>query len=143
MGPAGPYWRNVPWSGWAAAGNRGLQFIDTPYGRLGLLICYDIHFEPPRLKKAKVDVLLYSICWVDRERSPWFHADLPRIAQENDIHIVGANWTVPQAPNWHGYGQSVIIERTGRVLAKATRDLGEEIVYAELPIEGTTQGRVQ
>ena len=35
--------------GWASPGDRGHQFLDTPYGRLGLLVCFDIHFEPPKL----------------------------------------------------------------------------------------------
>ena len=127
-----------PWPfaerGWASEGDRGLQFTDTPYGRLALLICYDINFEPPRLKQDKVDTLLYCIAWVDRARSPWFQARLPRIAQENDLNIIGANWTVPKEPDWHGYGQSCILDRTGRALARVSRDIGEEIIYAELPL---------
>jgi len=127
-----------PWPfaerGWASEGDRGHQYIDTPCGRLGLLICYDINRQPPSLKEKGVDTLLYCIAWVDREKSTWFHAELPRIAKRNDLNIIGANWTVPKKPKWHGYGQSLIIERTGRVLARATSDIGEEITYAELPV---------
>jgi len=127
-----------PWPyaerGWAAKGDRGLVHADTPYGRLSLLICFDIHTETPRLTQAGVDILLYSICWVDRPNSPWFHAELPGIARTCNLHIIGANWTVPRKPAWHGYGHSLIIDRTGRVLARARDDLAEEIVYARIPI---------
>ena len=142
LGPAGElvlhYRKLNPWPyaerGWAAKGDRGIVHADSPYGRLSLLICFDIHTEPPRLKKAGVDILLYPIAWVDRPRSSWFHSELPAIARANNLHIIAANWTVPDKPSWSGYGQSRIISRTGRILAAAKDDLAEEIVYAELPI---------
>jgi len=125
-----------PWAeqGWAAQGDRGHQFVDTPYGRLALLICYDINFEPPKLKKNGVDHLLYCIAWVDHAGSDWFAKRLPRIARQADVNIIGANWSVPERPKWHGYGQSLIIGRTGEVVAKVKNDLGNEIIYADLPI---------
>ena len=125
-----------PWAerGWASPGDRGHQFIDTPYGRLGLLVCYDINFEPPKLKAKRVDHLLYCIAWVDSPGSTWFSKRLPQIAKEADVNIIGANWSVPERPEWHGYGQSLIIRRTGEVAAKVKSDLGNEIIYADLAI---------
>jgi len=132
------YRKRNPWPypecSWASPGDRGIQTIDTPYGRLALLICYDINYEPPVLKREKVDTLLYCIAWVDQPKSSWFRAELPRIARRNNINIIGANWTVPEKPDWYGYGQSLVLDRTGRVLARATRDVGEEIIYADLPV---------
>ncbi|MFB3891250.1 MAG: carbon-nitrogen hydrolase family protein [Phycisphaerae bacterium] len=143
-----------PWAekAWATKGDHGHQYIDTPYGRLALLICYDINFEPPRLKEARIDVLLYCIAWVDRPNSDWYARRLPAIARQNNFHIIGANWTVPAAPatgpaasapssgpairkpDWYGYGQSRIISRDGEILSKVGKDIGEEIIYAELPV---------
>ncbi|NLW49309.1 MAG: carbon-nitrogen hydrolase family protein [Candidatus Brocadiaceae bacterium] len=127
-----------PWPyaerGWADRGDRGYAYVDTPYGRLALLICYDVNFEPPVLKTKKVDILLYPIAWVDDEGSDWFDARLPAIARENDMAVVGANWTVPEKPAWHGYGRSRIIDRRGNILARPAGDLGEEVLYAELPV---------
>lgn len=119
---------------WATPGDRGHQYVDTPYGRLALLICYDINFEPPRLKKARIDTLLYGIAWVDEAGSDWFEKRLPAIARDNDMNIVGANWTVPgpAAPAWHGYGKSRIISRTGEILARPKADIGDDILYATL-----------
>jgi N-carbamoylputrescine amidase len=125
-----------PWAerGWASPGDRGQQFLDTPYGRLGLLICYDINFEPPKLKENRVDHLLYAIAWVDDPGSTWFSKSLPEIARGANVNIIGANWSVPDQPGWLGYGQSEIISRNGQILAKAKNDLGDEILYADLPI---------
>ncbi len=127
-----------PWPyaerGWATPGDRGQQFIDTPYGRLGLLICFDINYEPPKLKENHVDHLLYSIAWVDNAKSDWFTKRLPEIARKADVNIIGANWSVPDQPGWYGYGQTEIIRRNGEVAAKVKNDLGNEIIYADLPI---------
>ncbi|HOD80395.1 MAG: Formamidase [Planctomycetes bacterium ADurb.Bin126] len=120
---------------WATPGDRGHQYVDTPFGRLALLICYDINFEPARLKKAKIDTLLYCIAWVDVAGSDWFEKRLPSIARENDMNIVGANWTLPgspAAPDWHGYGKSRIISRAGQILARPKSDIGNDILYATL-----------
>jgi predicted amidohydrolase len=142
MGPDGSqllHYRKLnpwPWAerGWATAGDRGHQVIDTPYGQLGLLICYDINFEPPKLQERQVDHLLYSIAWVDDAGSTWFARQLPDIARRNNLNIIGANWSIPDQPGWHGYGQSLVISRNGAVLARAQSDLGNEIVFAELPL---------
>ncbi|MBA4388502.1 MAG: hypothetical protein C0404_11010 [Verrucomicrobia bacterium] len=139
-GELGLVYRKInPWpfaeSGWASKGDKGLQTLDTEYGKLGLLICYDINFEPGNISKAGVDILLYAIAWVDQDRSNWFTTRLPRIAKEHNFSIVGANWTVPEKPDWSGYGHTTIIHRSGRVLAKAASDIGEEIVYADLPVK--------
>ena len=125
-----------PWAerGWTTPGDRGHQYVDTPYGRLALLICFDINFEPPRLKKARIDTLLYAIAWVDGADSTWFNKQLPRIARDSDMNLIGANWTVPGAVTWHGHGQSRIISRTGAILAKPKKDIGEAILYADLPV---------
>jgi predicted amidohydrolase len=130
-----PWW----WAerGWATAGNLGHPVVDTPFGRLGVLICFDIHEQARAMRELKVDILLYSIAWVDRPNSDWFAKQLPEVARRNDFSIVGANWTIPAdttRPAWSGYGQSLIIGRDGGVLAKARRDMGGEIVFAELPV---------
>jgi len=96
------------------------------------LVCFDIHFEPPKLKANGVDHLLYAIAWVDNADSTWFSQSLPGIAKKANVNIIGANRSVAERPAWHGYGQSVIIGRGGQILAKTKNDLGNEILYAEL-----------
>jgi predicted amidohydrolase len=127
-----------PWAerGWASPGDHGHQAVETPYGRLGLLICYDINFEPPKLKENRVDHLLYSIAWVDESKSDWFTRRLPEIARQADVNIIGANWSVPDEPGWSGYGHSLILRRDGETAARVKSDLDNEIIYADLPVPG-------
>ena len=125
-----------PWpyaeTGWATPGNRGLQVVDTPLGKLGLLICYDINFEAANIRAAGVDILLYSIAWYDEPGSTWFQTGLPHVAAENKYAIIAANWSVSKEQRWCGYGQSLIADRTGKVVARVQKNTGDEIVYAEL-----------
>ena len=119
-----------PWAerGWASEGNLGHPVVDTPFGRLGVLICFDIHKQAQELAKLKIDTLLYSIAWVDNKDSDWFPKRLPRIAAANGYNIIATNWTVSTArpePSWHGYGQSTIVDASGRVLACADHVLQE------------------
>ena len=127
-----------PWAerGWATPGDRGNPVVDTPFGRLGLLICYDIHGQARIMGRLKIDTLLYSVAWVDTKNSDWFAKALPGVAKANGFHIIAANWTVPKepAPKWKGHGQSRIIDASGKLLAKVEGDLRDQIIYAELPM---------
>jgi predicted amidohydrolase len=145
VGPTGEtliHYRKVnpwPWAeqGWATDGNLGHAVADTPYGRLGVLVCFDIHKQAAELSALKVATLLYSIAWVDSKGSDWFAKRLPAIAKANKLNIIGANWTIPAtmpAPTWHGYGQSLVIDAAGNILAKASKDIGEEMILTDLPL---------
>ena len=98
--------------GWMSKGDRGLAYADTPLGRIGLLVCYDVKYESvsSAVKEAGVDILLCPMAWVDNPQSGWFEQHLPAIARETGAAIVGANWSVPAKPRWYGYGHSRIID---------------------------------
>ncbi|HET6427078.1 MAG TPA: nitrilase-related carbon-nitrogen hydrolase [Phycisphaerae bacterium] len=136
-----------PWAekGWASPGDLGHPVADTPFGRVGTLVCFDIHEQASAMAERKVDTLLYSIAWVDSRGSDWFPQKLPQIAARNGFHMVGANWTVPPArqgdaqPDWHGYGQSCVISAAGKVLAKARDDRRGDVVLADLPLPGAAK----
>ncbi|HRU04315.1 MAG TPA: carbon-nitrogen hydrolase family protein [Candidatus Brocadiia bacterium] len=83
---------------WVAPGGRGHAHVDTPRGRLALLICFDINTEPPRFRETCRDILLCSIAWVDRANSGWFENRQPAFVRNNDMSVSGANWTVPSQP---------------------------------------------
>ncbi|MFI4861921.1 MAG: carbon-nitrogen hydrolase family protein [Phycisphaerales bacterium JB063] len=153
VGPDGEraihYRKRNPWQfaerGWAWVGNLGNPVIDTPYGRIGTIICFDIHEQGPIMAGLKVDHLLYCIAWVDVEDSDWFAVRLPERAAEHNLNIIGANWCLPQGydgPAWHGHGMSRIIARDGTILAQAEDDPDRpaEILYAELPVPVDSQG---
>ena len=46
-------------------------------------------------------------------------------------------WTVRGGAAWHGRGQSLVVSRTGRVLARAADDSREEVVWGDVPCGAT------
>ena len=121
---------------WATPGTKPLQVVTTPYGRLGLMICFEVHKLPKMLKEAKVDIVLYSVGWYGPDTRGWYTDTFPRrYVVPNGFAVVAANWSAnPGAPGWEGIGYSCIIGRDGKVLAMAKATRGAEIVVADLPI---------
>jgi len=150
LGPSGKmlihYRKRNPWiwaeEGWAEDGDLGNPVVDTLLGRLGLLICFDVHKQFEVMSRKKIYTLLYSIAWVDDAGSDWSSSQLPARAKKYGFNVIGANWTVPKEtkPHWRGYGKSLIISSGGKVLARAAEDLAEETVYAEIPIPASGAG---
>lgn len=135
-----------PWppgdGGWVTSGKKPVQVAETPYGRLGLMICYDVHRLPQELKKEKVDIVLYSVGWYGPNTDTWFSDTFPRrYVVPNGFAVVSANWSADEgAPGWPGHGYSCVIDRDGKVLAMAKTTRGEEIVIADLPIRPRPEG---
>jgi predicted amidohydrolase len=132
------YRKLTPWphpeQSWATPGDRGVQFYDTEYGRVGLAICYDIHTILEKYRPHKLWALLYPIAWVDEGHpADWFWHQLPKRTALFKHHVIGANWSVDERQPWFGYGFSTILGADGKVLASAKSLYGSEIVYATLP----------
>lgn len=132
------YRKLTPWpypeQSWATAGDRGVQTVDTEYGRVGLGICFDIHTILEKYETHKLWCLLYPIAWVDSEHpAEWMWTKLPERVKPFGHHLIGANWSVDKKQTWRGYGFSVVISNEGKVLSSAKSLYGGEIVYAELP----------
>jgi len=118
---------------WAAAGPERACVADTEYGRLGLMICYDVHVVLPMLGEAGADIVLHPVAWFGPNSGNWFETVLARRVAKQKTSLILANWTFPEDPGWSGHGHSLIIGPDGRVLARASRELGDEIVYASVP----------
>lgn len=132
------YRKLVPWpypeKSWATAGDRGVQFYDTEYGRVGLAICFDIHTILEKYEPHKIWALLYPIAWVDRNHpADWFWHRLPKRLAPFKHYLIGANWSVDDKQGWFGYGFSVILAPDGKVIAGAKSLYGSEIIYATIP----------
>lgn len=124
-----------PEQSWATRGDRGLQVVDTEYGRVGLAICFDIHTILADYDDQRLWALLYPIAWVDEEHpAHWFYHRLPDEIGRHQHHLIGANWSVDRQERWRGYGFSTIITADGKVAATAKSLYGSEVVYADLPV---------
>lgn len=121
---------------WCERGDLPIQVVDTEFGRLGLMICYDFHSLPPLLAKQNVDIVLYSVGWYGPNEKNWFSNIFPRKAVvPYGFNIVVANWTgAVEGETWPGRGHSCVIAGNGEVLAMSESVTGNRIVISELKI---------
>jgi len=120
-----------------AAGDKLFVPIDTPFGKLGLAICYDLRF--PEVTRAAAlqgcDLFVYPAAWVDGEgkRIQW-RALLRARAIENELFVAG----VCRADQ--GYvGSSCVFAPNGDELACAGTD--PELLVVRLDPEAIARQR--
>ena len=102
------------------AGNK-LVVLDSPFGKLGMAICYDIRFAAmfqAMNQIAQVDVLLLPAAFTQLTGQAHWHALLSARAIENQCYLVAANQTGEHANKRQTYGHSCIISPWGETLAE-------------------------
>ena len=126
-------------------GDTGFKVWDTKFGKLGIAICWDQWFpEVARIMTLKgADILFYPTAIGDEPRMSEYDSSFAwqRVMQghaaANIISVVASNRigfeSVKGQTNGF-YGKSFICDRTGEIIAEASRDK-EEIIIAEIDIE--------
>lgn len=116
------------------AGTEPLVPIDTPIGRIGLLICYDLRFpEATRsLALRGADLIAHPTNWPVEARANAEFITLTR-AHENLVYLLTANRVgVERATEFCGWSQ--IVAPSGRRLAEADA-VSETLLVAEVDVE--------
>ena len=100
----------------------GPRTVDTPWGTLGLLVCYDLNFPERAVEyaRAECDLLVVSAAWRDSYLTDW---DLLLRARAFDgtCFVVGSNHCGAQNGRSHA-GHSAVVDPTGSVVARAGSD---------------------
>ncbi|MCM8537321.1 MAG: carbon-nitrogen hydrolase family protein [Lentisphaeraceae bacterium] len=124
-------------SGWCSEGELEAQVVDTEYGRLGMMICYDVHSMPAKLAAKKVDIVLYSVGWYGPNTEDWYKNRFPKkVVVPNKFSVIAANWSQEKGKEpWIGCGWSNVVYKNGVVLSISPKETGSEIVYADLFID--------
>lgn len=118
--PSGENWTESA----AYAGGSALEVVETPLGRLGLSICYDLRF--PELYRALVDrgaelIAVPAAFTVSTGEAHW-HILLRARAIETACHVVAAAQSGTHADGRATYGHSLAIDPWGKVLAESAAD---------------------
>ena len=107
-------------------GNEVLRSVQTPFGTIGVAICYDVRFpeQARAMALAGCDVLLYPAAWVDGPRKVEQWRTLLRArAIENELFVAG-------------------LSRCDRAFGKARRNYaGHSCVYGPLGDEIASAGQ--
>ena len=133
--PTGERWTESA----AYAGGNEIVLVDTPIGRLGLSICYDLRF--PELYSALVDggaeaIAIPAAFTVPTGEAHW-HALIRARAIETGCHILAAAQCGVHADGRATYGHSLAVDPWGAVLREiATKsgvgDRGFDLIAVEI-----------
>jgi len=118
-----------------------IRVVDTPHGRLGLAVCYDLRFPELFRRMAAEGATWFTVpsaFTVPTGRAHW-EVLLRARAIENLAGVVAAGQWGRHSNGRETYGDSLIIDHWGRVLAR--RPEGEGVVIAAL--DGGSQAEVR
>ena len=114
---------------------------ETPWGRVGMTICYDIRFPYlyRSLAKAGANVIVAPAAFTKVTGEAHWHVLQRARAIETSSFIVSAAQTGEHAEGRRTYGHSVIVAPWGEVLADAGEDVG--VITAELDLARVEEAR--
>lgn len=116
--------------------------VDTPAGKLGLAICYDLRFPElfRQLREKGADWLALPSAFTYTTGEAHWHALIRARAIENQVWVVAAAQGGQNSPRRRTYGHSMIVDPWGVVVAEKQGE-GSGWVKAELDLERLAEVR--
>lgn len=137
--PTGESWREST----SYAGGEAAVAVDTPVGRLGLAICYDLRFPAlfAGLAEAGATVMSVPAAFTRPTGAAHWHVLLRARAIEAGVHVVAAAQAGLHEDGRATYGHSLLVDPWGEVLL----DLGEAagLGFAEIDAARTAEVRAR
>lgn len=127
-------------------GDRGFPVVETPFGRVGMLICYDAwipeSFRSIALQGA--DLVLAPSDWVPNPHQPEHLPPSAHIvtmagAQANQVYVASAS-RVGVERGQRFIGASIIVDPFGWPLSRPGSD-AEDLIWADIDPIGSRDGR--
>jgi len=114
---------------------------DTPWGKFGLSICYDIRFSELYRKYAdqECDALFIPAAFTAKTGSAHWDILTRTRAVENQCYVIAPAQTGTVYPGRECYGHARIIDPWGRVIAE--RPAGQGVVWADLDYQAMMETR--
>jgi len=112
-----------------------LVLVDTPCGRLGLTICYDLRFAEQfyQLREQGADIITVPSAFTATTGAAHWEVLLRARAIETQCYLVAPNQAGQHSATRHSYGHSMIIDPWGEVLACLADEAG--VASAEVDLE--------
>lgn len=137
---------------WGEGDGSDLQVFNTPFGKLGGLICWENYMPLARFALYQQNIQIYLAPTADHRES-WI-ASMQHIACEGRCFVLGCNQYVqkedyPEAfqaeivnqPDVMSKGGSVIVDPLGNIIAGPLWDQ-EGILFAGIDVEDTVRGKL-
>lgn len=106
-----------------------LVVIDSPFGRLGLAVCYDVRFAGMFQAMEQIDVLVLPSAFTRATGAAHWHALIQARAIEKQCYLVAANQGGIHANGRETYGHSSIVSPWGVILDSRSEGEGKVSTY--------------
>ena len=108
--------------------------MDTPWGRLGMTVCYDLRFPGlfRALAQAGAQMITVPSSFQRQTGKAHWHALLRARAIENECFIIAPAMCGDHPGNRQTYGHTLVIDPWGEILAEGGE--APEIVYADIDV---------
>ncbi|XP_055922444.1 nitrilase and fragile histidine triad fusion protein NitFhit [Eupeodes corollae] len=117
-------------------GQRIIQPIETPIGKLGMQICYDVRFAEPsiELRKLGAEILSYPSAFAFATGQAHWEVLLRARAIENQCYVVAPAQIGFHNPKRQSYGNAMIVDPWGEIIAcSEKKEL--DVITARIDIE--------
>lgn len=120
----------------------GFIVYNTPFGKIGVVICYDRHFPESIRTCALMGAKLIIIPTANTVAEPMdmFEWELRVAAYQNNVYIAMCN-RVGTEGNMEFAGESIIVDSNGNVVFKA--DNNEQLIIKEIDLDTTDTSRAE
>ncbi|MDP5212777.1 carbon-nitrogen hydrolase family protein [Pseudoalteromonas tunicata] len=110
--------------------------VDSPFGKLGLSVCYDIRFAAlySKMRQLGAEIILVPSAFTQVTGAAHWHALLKARAIEQQCYVVAAAQVGDHGNNRHTYGHSLIVSPWGEVLAEQKTQCGLISYQADLAL---------
>lgn len=125
------------------AGGGEAVVADTPWGKIGLSICYDVRFAQLYRRLAQKGAFLFTVpsAFTVPTGSAHWHVLLRARAIENGAFVIAPAQGGEHANGRKTYGHSLIVSPWGEVLAEAGTDPG--LIVADIDPELSAEARAK
>lgn len=106
------------------AGNQVVVVKDTPFGTLGLAVCYDLRFAGLFQAMGQVDILLVPAAFTRKTGAAHWHSLITARSIEKQCYLVAANQGGVHANGRETYGHSCIVSPWGEILKQVKQGAG-------------------
>jgi deaminated glutathione amidase len=136
--PTGESWRESA----AFDGGRELVTLDTPAGRLGLSICFDLRFPElyAGLVGAGAELIAIPAAFTVPTGAAHWHVLLRARAIETASYVIAAAQAGTHADGRETYGHSVVVDPWGRIVAEADHNAAA-LIFAEIDADAVATAR--
>lgn len=105
-------------------GNRLVRF-DSPWGKIGIVICYDIRFPEVCRLLSEDCMMIAAVCSFNAPAGKKHWQPLMQTrAMENEVFVAAANPAAIDYPSYSGYGHSLFVSPDGQVLCHMDGEAG-------------------